>query len=318
MARTALQLREPREGENDAYRLRRTTSPGVMTVDLVSAFAGDREMTEADHELIRSYKRSRGDVFFSDLLYAICHRYFAPEGSETLWRKILSHKHLISMRLGRNVGITVATLDYLSNITSELRMPTLISEAYVSEISGLALRDGMTGLFNHSTFYELLELELKNYRRYGIGVSLVLLDVDDFKSVNDRMGHQEGDRILVELAKTLTEEARDTDICCRLGGDEFAIILGPTYDPQQACKIAERIRARAATIVCDGQQMALSAGVAVCDRRTTSPSVFIESADEALRMAKIDGKNQVILAVVRDRKTSPGGQGIDWRNPPYR
>ena len=311
MARTASKLREPgreaRENENDAYRLRRTTSPGEMTVDLVSAFAGDREMTEADHNLIRSHKRSRGDIFYSDLLYAISHRYFAPEGSETLWRKILSHKHFISMPLGRNVGITVATLDYLSNITSELRMPTLISEAYVSEMASLALRDGMTGLFNHSTFYELLELELRNYRRYGAGVSLLLLDVDDFKSVNERKGHQEGDRILVELAKTLTEEARDTDICCRLGGDEFVIILRPTHDPQQALKIAERIRARAATIVCDGQQMAISAGVAMCDRKTTSPSAFIERADQALRMAKFGGKNQVILAVVRDRNT------LAWR-----
>jgi diguanylate cyclase (GGDEF)-like protein len=320
MARTASELREPRrepgEDEDDAYRLRRTTSPGVMTVDLVSAFAGDREMTEVDHELIRSHKRSRGDVFFSDLLYATSHRYFAPEGSETLWRKILSHKHLISMRLGRNVGITVATLDYLSNITSELRMPTLISEAYASEIAGLAIRDGMTGLFNHSTFYELLELELRSYRRYGVGVSLLLLDVDDFKSVNERKGYQEGDRLLVELARTLTDEARDTDICCRLGGDEFVIILRPTYDPQQACKIAERIRARAATIVCDGRQMAISAGVAVCDRRTTSPSAFLERADQALRIAKTDGKNQVILAVARDRKTSPGGQGADWRTRP--
>ena len=211
------------------------------------------------------------------------------------------------MPLGRNVGITVATLDYLSNITSELRMPTLISEAYVSEMASLALRDGMTGLFNHSTFYELLELELRNYRRYGAGVSLLLLDVDDFKSVNERKGHQEGDRILVELAKTLTEEARDTDICCRLGGDEFVIILRPTHDPQQALKIAERIRARAATIVCDGQQMAISAGVAMCDRKTTSPSAFIERADQALRMAKFGGKNQVILAVVRDRNT------LAWR-----
>ena len=315
MAGTSSELREPgrqaRQNERDAYRLRRTTSTSAMTVNLVSAFAGDREMTEADHKLIRSYKKSRGDVFFSDLLYAISHRYFIPEDSETLWRKILLHKHLVSMQLGRNVGITVASLDYLSNITSELRRPTLISEAYVSEIAGLALRDGMTGLFNHSTFYELLELELRNYRRNGVGLSLLLLDVDDFKLVNERKGHQEGDRILVELAETLTEEARDTDVCCRLGGDEFVIILRPTHDPQQACKIAERIRAKATKIVCDGQRISISAGVAVCDHTTISPSAFTERADQALRVAKLDGKNRVILAVARDRETSPGGQGID-------
>ena len=68
MARTASKLREPREVDSDAYRLRRMTRTSVMTVNLVSAFAGDREMTAADHELIRSYKKIRGDVFFSDLL----------------------------------------------------------------------------------------------------------------------------------------------------------------------------------------------------------------------------------------------------------
>jgi hypothetical protein len=175
MATTAAERLKPKQREHDAYRLQRTTAPEVLSVELVSAFAGDRELTKADHELIRSHMQSRGDVFFSDLLYTISHLYFPPERAETLWREILSHKHQMSIRLGRNLGITVATLDYLSNITNELTAPTLISEAYVSEIAGLAMRDGMTGLFNHSTCYELLELELRNHRRYGIGVSLLLL-----------------------------------------------------------------------------------------------------------------------------------------------
>ena len=318
MARTALKFREPRQEENDAYRLRRsTTAPEVMSVELVSAFAGDRELTKTDHDLIRSHKKSGGDVFFSDLLYTISHRYFAPERAETLWHKILAHKSLISKRLGRNVRITVATLDYLSNITSELRTSTLISEARVSEMASLAMRDGMTGLFNHSTCHELLELELRNYRRYGVGVSLLVLDIDDFKSVNDRKGHQEGDRILVELAKTLTEEARDTDICCRVGGDEFVVILRLTNDSQQACRMAERIRAKAATIACDGQQMAISVGVALSDHETTSPNAFIERADRSLQRAKVNGKNQVVLAV-QDDTNLDRGQATGWPHPPYR
>lgn len=270
-----------------------------MSVELVSAFAGDREMTGAEHDLVRLHKRDRGNLFFSDLLYAISHHYFAYEVAEPLWQEILVHKQRISGLLGRNVGITVASLDYLSNVTGELQTTTLISEAYVSEIASLAMRDGMTGLFNHSTCYELLDLELRNHRRYGVGVCLLLLDIDDLKSINDHAGHQEGDRVLVELARALVEAARDSDICCRLGGDEFVVILRLTNDPSEASKMAERIRARAAKITSDGQQVGISVGVALCDQRTTSPRSLVGKADRALHKAKLNGKNRVVMSLVK-------------------
>ena len=146
------------KNECDADRLRRTTSLDAMSVELVSAFAGDRDMTEAERTLVRVQQDNRGSGFFSDLFYAISHHYFAPEIAEALWGKVLLHKKMMSQRLGRNVRIAVATLDYLSNITSEITSPTLMSEAYVTEIANLSMRDGMTGLYNHSSCYELLEL----------------------------------------------------------------------------------------------------------------------------------------------------------------
>ena len=281
--------------ETDGDRLRRSTTPDVMPVELVSAFAGDRDLTEVESALIRAQKDSRGAIFFSDLLYAICHQYFAPGLAEDLWNKIVLHKKAMSVRLARNVRITVATLDYLSNVTSDLESPTLISEAYVSEIANLSMRDGMTGLFNHSSCYELLDLEFRRHRRHGSGVSVVLLDIDDFKSVNDEYGHQEGDRVLIELAKIMSERVRDSDICCRLGGEEFAVILPFTNDPGEACEIAERIRADAMRISCGRKHITVSAGVAVRDHRTTSPRALIERADEALYEAKKAGKNQISL-----------------------
>ena len=290
---------ETGQDEDDADRLRRTTSPEVMSVELVSAFAGDRKMTEVEKASIRTQKKNRGSVFYSDLLFAISHHYFAPEIAEVLWDKILAHKHLISERLGRNVRITVATLDYLSNVTSELAAPTLISEAYISEIVNLSMRDGMTGLYNHSTCYELLELEFRSHRRYGTGVSLLLLDIDDFKSINDRSGHQEGDRVLVALARTLIDQTRDSDICCRFGGEEFVVILPLSDAPDVACEIAERIRTKAASMSCGRQRITVSIGVAVCNYVTDSPHLLIERADRALYKAKKSGKNRVVLSVVQ-------------------
>jgi diguanylate cyclase (GGDEF)-like protein len=281
--------------ENDTDRLRKLTTTDVISVELVSAFAGDRDMTEDERELIREQQDQRGREFFSDLLYAISHHYFAPEIADALWNKVLLHKRMLSELLGRNVSITVATLDYLSSVTNEITSLTLISEAFVSEIANLSMRDGMTGLYNHSSCFELLKLEFRNYRRYGVGVSLLFLDIDDFKSVNDRYGHQEGDRILIEFAKTMTEQVRDSDICCRFGGEEFVAILAFTNDPAEACEIAERIRLNAASTNRCGTGITISVGVAVCDQTTTSAEALLEGADRALYQAKLGGKNQVVL-----------------------
>lgn len=282
--------------ESTGDRLRRSVTSDAMSVELVSAFAGDRAMTNRERTRVDRQIEARGGVFFSDLFYAISHHYFAPEVAETLWGQVIEHKHMMSEALGRNVRITVATLDYLSNVTDEMTSPTLISEAYAAEIANLSMRDGMTGLYNHSSCYELLELEFRSHRRYGAGISLILMDIDNFKLVNDQHGHQEGDRILVELAIILTEQVRDSDICCRFGGEEFIAILPFTSSPAEASEIAERIRKKATTIMCGDNRITISAGIAVCDQSIRSPRALIESADRALYRAKRNGKNRVSIA----------------------
>lgn len=264
-----------------------------MTVGLVSAYAGDRELTEVEAHLVRTNMHNRGPVFYTDLLYAITHQYFAPEIAVTLWQQLLTHKLKISEQLGRNVRMTVATLDYLSNITDELKAPTLISEASVAEMANLSMRDGLTGLFNHLSWQELLELEFHSHLRYGVGVTLLLLDVDDFKAVNDSGGHREGNRVLVDVAKALLAVARDSDICCRVGGDEFSVILRLTSDLVEATDIANRIRQGVSRISTTGQRISVSIGVALCDQTTPSPQALIESADRALYTAKNNGKDRV-------------------------
>lgn len=266
-----------------------------MGLDLVGVLAGDREMTASDRERASAERRRRGGLFYPDLLFAVCHRHFPPRLAKARWWEILAHKRQLSDRLGRDVRVAVATLDYLSNVTGELRGTTLISEASLVEIAGRAMRDGLTGLFNHSTCYELLDLELTNYRRYGTELSILLLDIDDFKVINDHAGHKAGNRVLVELAMTLEEEAREGDTCCRLGGDEFMVILRHTGDPVEACRIAERIRGRAAGIACQDRRIAISVGVAACSRATRSSQALVERADRALREAKRGGKDRAAL-----------------------
>ena len=100
--------------ETDADRLRGITARDALSVGLVSAFAGDRPLTEAEKSILSGLKVSRGEQFFPDLLYAITHQYFPPAAAERLWKDILRHKYEMSRALDRNVQIVVASLDYLT------------------------------------------------------------------------------------------------------------------------------------------------------------------------------------------------------------
>jgi diguanylate cyclase (GGDEF)-like protein len=281
--------------ETDADRRRGILNDEALSLDLVSAHAGDRTLTEAENQRIEELKHNRGPRFFSDLLYSLTHQYFPPEAAEKLWVEILKHKSGLSKVLGRNVRIAVATLDYLSNITANMDSATLVGEANLEEIINLSFRDGLTGLFNHTYFYQQIDFEVKRYLRYETIVSLILIDIDDFKEVNDRYGHREGDRTLAAMGKTLLSIERDSDICCRYGGEEFAVIL-PLTDIQEAAVIANRLNSELQECLPDGSTVTVSIGVASCDNRTKTYRDIVEQADAALYQVKRSGKNRVEVA----------------------
>lgn len=279
--------------ETDADRLRGILAVDALSVDLASAFAGDRPLTDAEKSLLSSIQKNRGKLFFSDLLYAITHQYFPPTTAEKLWEEILQHKYEISKILNRNTQIIVATLDYLTNLKEEVSLPTLIDESHIAEIVNMSMRDGLTGLFNHTSCYEILNLELKKYSRHGTVVSIILSDIDNFKTLNDQCGHQEGDRTLKELAAIIENTTRDSDICCRYGGEEFLIIL-PLTNNAGAAEIAEKIRLNAMCISAGGCPLTISSGVASCDEHAITSHSLVEKADRALYQAKRGGKNRVV------------------------
>lgn len=280
----------PDETERD--RLRRIISPEGLSVNLVSAFAGDRPLTGEEQALIRRLQEARGELFYSDCLYTVTHRYFPPEVSRNLWDEILLHKYGMSMTLKRNVQIIVATLDFLTNHLGDPTLPTLVNEEQIAEIVSMSMRDGLTGLFNHTTFYEMLGMQLKGYARHYRPVSLILADIDDFKQVNDQYGHQTGDRLLKELADALVHTTRQTDICCRYGGEEFAIIL-PATGLGGAVEIAEKTREAARQVRSADRGVTISLGCASCEGGTPDPNALVKKADQALYQAKKTGKNRV-------------------------
>jgi diguanylate cyclase (GGDEF)-like protein len=163
----------------------------------------------------------------------------------------------------------------------------------------LATTDGLTGLTNHRTMQERLEEHLALAQRYGKRVSMLLCDVDHFKSVNDTYGHPVGDEVLRAVARTLVKEARGTDVVARYGGEEFAIIMSET-DVGGATVIAERIRDRVSRLVHQTPQgplrVTISLGTATFPDDARSKAELIERTDACLYHAKRHGRNQTVSA----------------------
>ncbi len=160
----------------------------------------------------------------------------------------------------------------------------------------LAITDGLTGLHNHRHFYELLEAEEKRVRRYKRPMSLLMIDIDYFKMVNDSYGHQAGDRVLKSLAEVLRHCVRDTDHLARYGGEEFAVIL-PETQGAEAVALAERIRSSVEDhgfeIESERIKLTLSIGVASFALKEENTNGLVHRADQALYEAKHHGRNQI-------------------------
>ena len=162
-------------------------------------------------------------------------------------------------------------------------------------LSEQARTDELTSLFNRRHFHERLAAELARAHREDAPVGLVLLDVDDFKRVNDVHGHPVGDQVLVAFAGVLEGHVRAGDVVCRTGGEEFAVIL-PDADDAEAAQAAERIveAVRGARWGVAGQITA-SAGVAVAPADAATVATLFKAADDCLLAAKAQGKDRVVL-----------------------
>ena len=161
-----------------------------------------------------------------------------------------------------------------------------------------AQKDHLTGLNNRRWFLELAEQELRHCRRRQEPLSLCMVDLDHFKTVNDRFGHAVGDRVLVQIASLCQEVLRDSDIIGRYGGEEFVLAL-PGTDANAAFEVAERLRLRILHFTFlelpEPLQLSITAGIAEVTAEDEDPGSALERADLALYAGKARGRNTVIL-----------------------
>jgi diguanylate cyclase (GGDEF)-like protein len=182
----------------------------------------------------------------------------------------------------------------------------LVRTRLYEQAERLATIDGLTGLLNRRTFNAQIQGRLREAQRYSRPLSLLLLDIDHFKKVNDTHGHPAGDAVLRGVATVAQAQARETDIVARYGGEEMALIL-PETDARGAHAIAERIRKAVEVTMHPTEQgslhVSVSVGVATWPGSGEAPEALLEAADKALYRAKQAGRNRVSAAV----PASPGG-----------
>lgn len=213
---------------------------------------------------------------------------------------LLSHEKITAVLCANSDAIEAFSEDdmlVLSAIASELAVA--IDNAQLYKLTKrLAVTDELTGLSNYRYLRQRLDLEIDRAQRYLRPVSLLMIDVDDFKGHNDTYGHASGDRALADLAQVLRAKCRDLDVVARYGGEEFAIIL-PETDASGAFVVAEKLREAVAvhrfesTVGHRDVEMSVSVGVATYPIHAGSAEELLKQADDALYRAKSTGRDRV-------------------------
>lgn len=248
-----------------------------------------------DHpELLKQYLESSIANTFSELIFRLTHEIYTEKKATKLWHKIVSHRVSLKKRINRDVGMLVAALDYLSNISGDITSPKIIDDLRIEEAATMATHDSLTGLYLRGVFEFSLERMVQEHRRYDKALSVLLLDVDDFKQVNDRYGHQTGDEVLRRIGKMILNGIRKADLPARYGGEEIAIIF-PETSIDQATVMAKRLREGVRRSFAEsGPAITVSIGLSfIHEPNVTTATELVRQADKALYKAKRNGKNKV-------------------------
>jgi two-component system cell cycle response regulator len=159
----------------------------------------------------------------------------------------------------------------------------------------LAVTDPLTGLSNRHRLQEVLNGELERASRYNRPLSIIMIDMDELKAINDTLGHPAGDEALKMVANAIGHCIRKVDLAARFGGDEFVIVL-PEADVSVAVSVAQRINQEVEKLKVENKQLAISLGVASWNKTYTTPEIFIDAADRAMYQAKRSEGDRVRIA----------------------
>lgn len=224
---------------------------------------------------------------------SLTHETFNNENeAKEIFYEIIKHLNFLNSKLERDVGIVVATIDYLKNITGDLEEPKIIEEDKSEILVESSTKDELTNLYLRDIFDISIKKAVAKASRIKTPLSLAMIDIDDFKKVNDNYGHQEGDKVLSKIGNLINDSIREMDLAARYGGEELAILM-IDISLDDAVVIAERIRKKIANLNFNNFSVTVSIGVSQLDKHINSEYKLVETSDYALYQAKHLGKNRV-------------------------
>ncbi len=199
-----------------------------------------------------------------------------------------------------NVALVLGFFLLVSTLLSALRA-ALWRERAASRI------DVLTQVSNRRAFAELAEAEIERLARYGGRFTVAYLDLDDFKQVNDRFGHETGDRVLILAAQAIRKSLRVNDIVARVGGDEFIVLL-PETDARDAEAVLRKLESHLAAVMRQGPwEVTVSIGAATFEKAPSSVEQMVETVDMLMYSAKTSGKNQLVKRVIGEDSRGEAG-----------
>ncbi len=275
---------------------------GEVHQDLIEIAGEDIDRSEEREAELSAAKQEKPATFYSDLIFTLAGIRYTEMEAKLVWVNLLAHKWEMSRRMGRNVGIRVAALDYLSNVMGELARARIMDMSHYIQTARLAVTDGLTGLFNHRFLMDRLNHGISGCDKSGGKLSLLMIDIDYFKTYNDVNGHIAGDVALKEVAAVIRSSAKRGDLCARYGGEEFAVVAYRA-DKEGATRMAERLRGEVSSrsmpneeVLPDGR-LTVSCGVATYPDDAGDRGGLIQYADRALYVAKRTGRDKVVASL---------------------
>ena len=244
-------------------------------------------------------KREQRNTFYRNLLYALVHLQFEEKVAKRIWQNIIRHKVKMGEKLGRNVRVSVAAIDYLQNIDLLGEIKILPIEDY-EERTVSSITDPLTEAYTFRYYQDTIGELINRAHDENTYLSLIVFDVDFFKHYNDTHGHQMGDEVLRSVVKIMQKCVRQDDQVIRYGGEEFVIVLYNASD-QRAFEIAEKVRQNIAKhrFPYQGQQpngnLTVSGGVATYPVVANDGIGLLYCADQSMYRAKREGKNKVLI-----------------------
>lgn len=274
--------------------------PRKLTLHLLRGLTEEIALDEDERAFIFERRKTLEDAFYSEAVYALLRKWISPTQARSLWNDILSHRDLLTQRLGRNPGLSVAVVDFLHNIHAEPWDVTLVESNAFEFLLRDASRDGLTHLHDRDSFADALDREIDRARRYHRHLAVNIVEVDDFAAVTQTHGRVFSDFVLREMAGILDRTLRSSDLASRYRGEQFTLLL-PESNVQRAFLTAERVRRQVEKnpfVMREGQaptQLGVSAGVAEYPIHGRDAETLLESAESALRLARESGRNRVCL-----------------------